>query len=127
MTLTFFAFCLGYGWKLQQVVKAIRARKDKYDIVLFTDSFDSYIFSSLDEIVQKFRSMKHPMVVSGVISGKRKCMCTYIGGRFHDIPFHRLSFTHTRALSLPLFIYLSLSCLSPSFCLSHSQLQIYKF
>lgn len=61
-------FFQGYGWKLQQVARVLDKHKDDYDIVLFTDSFDTYIFSQLDEIVTKFRSFRHPMVVSGEVN-----------------------------------------------------------
>ena len=36
-----------------------------FDYVLFTDSFDSYIFCQPEEIIRKFKSLNHRMVVSG--------------------------------------------------------------
>ena len=46
----------GYGWKLKQVRAQLLKHRASHDIVLFTDSFDSYIFSPLDEIVDKFKA-----------------------------------------------------------------------
>lgn len=54
----------GYGWKLKKVRDLIEKRKDDFDIVLFSDSFDSFVFCELDEIIAKFRKLGHPMVVS---------------------------------------------------------------
>lgn len=58
----------GYGWKLKRVRETLEEFKDDYDIVIFTDSFDSYIFANIDEIIAKFRSFKAPMVVSGEVN-----------------------------------------------------------
>ena len=38
------------------------------DIVLFTDSFDSYVFSDPEEIVDKFLSFEAPMIVSAEVN-----------------------------------------------------------
>ena len=42
--------------------------KADYDLVLFVDSFDTYLFCDLDEVVDKFRSYNHTMVVSGEVN-----------------------------------------------------------
>ncbi len=36
-----------------------------YDVVIFTDSFDSFLVGSIEEIIEKFRAFGHPMIVSG--------------------------------------------------------------
>ena len=35
---------------------------------MFTDSFDSYMYCSPEELVRKFKSLNHPMVVSGEVN-----------------------------------------------------------
>lgn len=49
-----FLACVGYGWKLKKVRESLVKFQDDYDIVIFTDSFDSYLFASIEEIVAKF-------------------------------------------------------------------------
>lgn len=46
----------------------LRQWRGQYDLVLFTDSFDSFIFAPADEIVAKFLSFEVPMVVSGEVN-----------------------------------------------------------
>ena len=58
----------GYGWKLKKVIKAVREAQHEHDYVLFTDSFDSYIFCQPDEIIRKFKSLNHRMVVSAEVN-----------------------------------------------------------
>jgi hypothetical protein len=58
----------GYGWKLKEVRKELIRQRGSYNLVLFTDSFDTYIFSSMDEIVEKFKRFQAPMVVSGEVN-----------------------------------------------------------
>ena len=47
------------------MLEALEANRGRYDYVIFTDSFDTFIFADITEIVRKFRSFNHPMVVSG--------------------------------------------------------------
>jgi hypothetical protein len=61
-------FFKGYGWKLKQVRDELIKQRGKFEMVLFTDSYDSYIFAELDEIVEKFRQFEAPMVVSGEVN-----------------------------------------------------------
>jgi hypothetical protein len=58
----------GYGWKLKKVLNAITAVRHKYKYVMFTDSFDTYLFCGGNEIVEKFKSFNHSMVVSGEVN-----------------------------------------------------------
>ena len=58
----------GYGWKLKKVLQAVKAMQHDYDYVLFTDAFDTYLFCGVDEILQKFKSFNHPMVVSAEVN-----------------------------------------------------------
>ena len=59
----------GYGWKLKKIRDALVAQVvGKYDYILFTDSFDSYVFCSPAEIIKKFKWFGHPMVVSGEVN-----------------------------------------------------------
>ena len=50
------------------MLQAVTAVKDQYDYVLFSDSFDSYVFCGPDELISKFKSLKHRMVVSGEVN-----------------------------------------------------------
>ena len=58
----------GYGWKLKKVLQAVKAMQHDYDYVLFTDAFDTYLFCGVEEILQKFKSFNHPMVVSAEVN-----------------------------------------------------------
>ncbi len=58
----------GYGWKLKKVLQAVTAVQHDYDYVLFTDSFDSYIFCDPEHLVETFKTFQHPMVVSGEVN-----------------------------------------------------------
>ena len=58
----------GYGWKLKKVLAAARAAIDTHKYILFTDSFDSYIYCNQDELIRKFKLFNHRMVVSGEIN-----------------------------------------------------------
>lgn len=57
----FFSF---YDSKIVQMAKLLTDVKDKYTHVLYTDAADSLIFSSVSEIIQKYREFKHPLVTS---------------------------------------------------------------
>ncbi|EGD76928.1 hypothetical protein PTSG_07269 [Salpingoeca rosetta] len=61
-------FFKGYGWKLKKVRETLLKYKDDYDMVLFTDSFDSFVFAEEDELIDTFRSMNAPMVVSAEVN-----------------------------------------------------------
>ena len=60
----------GYGWKLRQALAAIRKHAAPRDLVVFTDSFDSYVFANEDEIARKFMEFEGgpPMIVSGEVN-----------------------------------------------------------
>lgn len=61
-------FFRGYGWKLKKMLETLLMFRGKYDLVIFTDSFDTYVLSSLEEIVRKFVQFNHSMVVSGEVN-----------------------------------------------------------
>ena len=48
--------------------KTLVALQHEYDIVVFTDSFDTFFFSDLAELVAKFKSFNAPMVVSAEVA-----------------------------------------------------------
>eukprot|EP00050_Salpingoeca_kvevrii_P008731 m.304754 g.304754 ORF g.304754 m.304754 type:complete len:826 (-) comp17278_c0_seq1:63-2540(-) len=61
-------FFKGYGWKLKTVHKFLVENSADFDIVLFADSFDTFIFCSAEEILDKFEQFNSRMVVSGEVN-----------------------------------------------------------
>ena len=59
---------IGYGWKLKKVLQAAHNAVSTHKYILFTDSFDSYIFCHPSEIIRKFKSFNHRMVVSAEVN-----------------------------------------------------------
>lgn len=49
-------------------MRGLQAQRGLYDIVLFSDSFDSFVLGAEDEIIEKFKNFGHPMVVSGEVN-----------------------------------------------------------
>jgi hypothetical protein len=51
-----------------QVRDYLVRHRHQYDLVLFMDSFDTFVFASPEEIVEKFLAFQAPMVVSGEVN-----------------------------------------------------------
>ncbi len=56
---------LGYGWTLNKVLQAARNAIYTHKYILFTEALASYLYCDPDELVRKFKSFNHKMVVSG--------------------------------------------------------------
>ena len=50
------------------MLHAARNARLSHKYIMFTDSFDSYIYCNPDELIRKFKLFNHPMVVSAEIN-----------------------------------------------------------
>ena len=58
----------GYGYKLQAVLRGLKRWRKEYDLILFTDSFDSAVLAHPSELVERFLRIGARVLVSGELN-----------------------------------------------------------